>query len=458
MAKAKSRFFCSQCGQESLKWLGRCPGCGAWNSLVEEQVAKGGGEKSLSNRFGATLTGGPIHIDQAEVQSNIRLSTGIAELDRVLGGGLVVGSLTLLAGDPGIGKSTLLLQAARHMAAASGPVLYVSGEESVQQIKMRARRLGIEGVDLYLLAETDIAVVIETIRQRKPGWVIIDSIQTMYWDELGSAPGNVAQVRECAAQVMRLAKDLPVAVTLVGHVTKEGAIAGPRVLEHMVDAVLYLEGERHYPYRVLRGVKNRFGSTNELGIFEMIGQGMVEVPNPSAFFLAERTQGVAGSVVVPCMEGTRPVLVEVQALVAATSFGQPRRMATGLDYNRTVLLAAVLDKRIGLQLGQQDIYVNVAGGLKIAEPAADLAVVTAIASSWRNQPADPEAVVIGEVGLTGEVRAVGHLEKRMHEALKLGFTRCVCPKQNRKYLKEDTGIEVIAVETVEEALAALLGG
>ncbi|MBC9785222.1 DNA repair protein RadA [Heliobacterium chlorum] len=458
MAKAKTRFFCSECGQESLKWMGRCSGCGAWNSLVEERIAKSSGDGALSQRYGAAAKGAVVHVDKAEVTENIRLSTGISELDRVLGGGLVAGSLTLLAGDPGIGKSTLLLQAAQKIADSGGRVLYVSGEESVQQIKLRAARLGVQGVELYLLAETNIQMICDSIRECKPAWVIIDSIQTMYWDEIGSAPGNVAQVRECTGQLLRLAKDLPVAMTLVGHVTKDGAIAGPRLLEHMVDAVLYLEGERHYLYRVLRGVKNRFGSTNELGIFEMLGQGMVEVPNPSAFFLAERTQGVAGSVVVPCMEGTRPVLVEVQALVTPTTFGQPRRMATGMDYNRTVLLAAVLDKKVGLHLGQQDIYVNVAGGLKLAEPASDLAVVTAIASSWRNRPADPEVVVIGEVGLTGEVRAVTHLEKRINESVKLGFSRCVCPKQNRKYLREETGMEVIAVETVDEALAAVLGG
>ncbi|MCW2277848.1 DNA repair protein RadA [Heliophilum fasciatum] len=461
MAKEKTRFFCKECGQESLKWMGRCPGCDAWNSLVEEKVAKA----SPAPRYGIQGQGAPgrsapVHIDAAEAGESLRFSTGIQELDRVLGGGIVEGSLTLLAGDPGIGKSTLLLQVAEKIAAQGRTVLYISGEESIQQVKMRAHRLGVRDVPLYLLAETDIEAMSEAIVKTGPKWVVVDSIQTAYWATLGSAPGNVAQVRECAAHLLRIAKDLSIAITLVGHVTKEGSIAGPRVLEHMVDAVLYLEGERNYPYRVLRGVKNRFGSTNELGIFEMRGEGMAEVANPSAFFLAERTQGVAGSVVVPCLEGTRTVLVEIQALVTPTAFGQARRMATGLDYNRTVLLAAVLDKRVGLHLGQQDIYVNVAGGLKIMEPAADLGVVVAIASGWRNRSADPECVVFGEVGLTGEVRAVAHLEKRVKEAAKLGFKRCICPQQNRKYWKDaiDTvDMEVIGVNTVDEALVAALG-
>ncbi|QGG49217.1 DNA repair protein RadA [Heliorestis convoluta] len=457
MAKGKSRFFCNQCGQESLKWMGRCNGCGAWNSLVEEKVAKNESASSLTSRFGTQGISKPIHIDEAVDGDESRFSTGIQELDRVLGGGLVNGSLTLLSGDPGIGKSTILLQSAAQVANRS-KVLYVSGEESVQQIKMRAQRLQVKNVNLYLLAETNIETILEIIKNIEPQWVIIDSIQTLYWNEIGSAPGNVAQVRECSGQLLRLAKDLPVAITLVGHVTKEGAIAGPRVLEHMVDTVLYLEGERNYPYRILRSVKNRFGSTNELGVFEMLGQGMVEVSNPSAFFLAERSQGAPGSVVVPSMEGTRPLLVEVQALVTPTLFGPARRVATGLDYQRTVLLAAVLDKKIGLHLGQQDIYVNVAGGLKIVEPAVDLAIVAAIASSSRNQMTDPETVLIGEVGLTGEVRAVGHLEKRIREASKLGFRRCICPGQNRKYLKGDVEIEIIGVEKVEEALSVALGG
>ncbi|KAB2951443.1 DNA repair protein RadA [Heliorestis acidaminivorans] len=457
MAKGKIRFFCTHCGQESLKWLGRCPGCGEWNSLVEEQIAKKDSNSTLVSRFGPCDVSKPLHIDEVSGGDETRFSSGIAELDRVLGGGLVSGSLTLLSGDPGIGKSTLLLQSSAQVAR-QGKVLYISGEESVQQIKMRAERLDVKDVNLYLLAETNIETILEVIKSIAPQWVIIDSIQTLYWSELGSAPGNVAQVRECAGQLLRMAKDLPVAITLVGHVTKEGVIAGPRLLEHMVDTVLYLEGERNYPYRILRSVKNRFGSTNELGVFEMLGQGLIEVANPSAFFLAERSQGAPGSVVVPSMEGTRPVLVEVQALVTPTVFGQARRVTTGLDYQRTVLLAAVLDKKIGLHLGQQDIYVNVAGGLKVLEPAVDLAIVAAIASSSRNQTVDAETVFIGEVGLTGEVRAVGHLEKRIREASKLGFRRCICPSQNRKYLKGVLDIEIIGVERVEEALSVALGG
>lgn len=425
---------------------------------MEEPVAPAVAPGVGVRRRDRSETSAPVHIDQAGVTENLRLATGIAELDRVLGGGLVAGSLTLLAGDPGIGKSTLVLQAAHRLAGQGGRVLYVSGEESVQQIKLRASRLGVTGVDLYLLPETNIEHILAAIRDTAPVWVVVDSIQTVYWAELGSAPGNVAQVRECAARFLGLAKDRGVAITLVGHVTKDGAVAGPRLLEHMVDVVLYLEGERHYPYRVLRGVKNRFGSTNELGIFEMRGDGLVEVLNPSAFFLAERSRGVPGSVVVPCLEGTRPFLVEVQALVVPATFGQARRTVTGMDHHRAVVLAAVLDKKVGLHLGQKDIYVNIAGGLKITEPAADLGVVVAMASGWRNWPVHPETVVVGEVGLTGEVRAVGHMDKRLMEAVKLGFKRCICPQQNRKYLKQETGITVVGVETVMEALQAVVGG
>ena len=458
MAKAKIVFVCQSCGQESPKWLGRCPGCGEWNSFVEEKEAP-----AAAVQQGRPATGEmPRSLMDVEAGDAERIPTGLPEVDRVLGGGLVPGSLVLVGGDPGIGKSTLLLQLSQAIAAKQGTVLYVSGEESARQIRLRGDRLGASAKPLLVLAETDLEAIEAHILNARPVLAVIDSIQTVYHPDLASAPGSVGQVREGAARLLRLAKATGTAVVLVGHVTKESAIAGPRILEHLVDAVLYFEGERHQSYRVLRAVKNRFGSTNELGIFEMREQGLVEVPNPSQAFLAERPTGVAGSVVVSSLEGTRPILVEVQALVTPTVFGMPRRTATGIDYNRVLLLLAVLEKRCGLQLGSQDAYLKVAGGARVDEPALDLGIAVALASSFKEVPTDPSTVVLGEVGLAGEVRAVGQLERRLAEAARLGFTRCVAPKGSLAAWKRAGGksldIHVIGVATVEEGLEAALQG
>ncbi|MDA8212883.1 MAG: DNA repair protein RadA [Clostridia bacterium] len=458
MAKLKTKFFCQQCGHEEFKWVGRCPGCGAWNTMVEELVSREAAR-------GGSFTGGiwpdslakPQPITEIGLGEEIRLGTGSQELDRVLGGGIVPGSLVLVGGDPGIGKSTLLLQVANAVSRINGPVIYASGEESDRQIGMRAQRLGALGSQLFVLAETNLGMVEGHLSAIKPRVLIVDSIQTVFREEISSAPGSVGQVRECTAHLLRMAKSTGTAIFLVGHVTKEGAIAGPRVLEHMVDTVLYFEGERHNSFRVLRAVKNRFGSTNEIGIFEMTEGGLREVVNPSELFMAQRPKGEAGSVVTVSMEGTRPVLVEIQALVTPTTFGMPRRMTAGVDFNRVVLIAAVLEKRVGLHLGSQDIYVNVAGGVKLSEPAVDLGIAMALASSLRDRPLDPGLAVMGEIGLTGEIRAVSHLEKRVREAAKLGFTSCVVPAANARKL-QGKAMQIIGTDSVLQALDEAFGG
>ncbi|MCQ6563617.1 DNA repair protein RadA [Paenibacillus mendelii] len=455
MAKLKTKFACTDCGTESPKWLGKCPGCGAWNTMVEEKetvVKTQGLGSSLIQTKEKPLS--IIHIDSGQEP---RIETTLQELNRVLGGGVVPGSLILVGGDPGIGKSTLLLQTSHALAVKGLTVLYISGEESVKQTRLRADRLGALTDTLYVLCETNMEQINDAIESVQPDFLVIDSIQTVYEPSVASAPGSVSQVRECTAHFMRVAKVRGIATVLVGHVTKEGAIAGPRLLEHMVDCVLYFEGERHHSYRLLRAVKNRFGSTNEIGIFEMGESGLREVSNPSELFLSERPLGVSGSTVVASMEGTRPVLVELQALVATTNFPSPRRMSTGIDHNRLSLIIAVLEKRMGMFLQTQDAYLNVAGGVKLDEPAVDLAVAVCIASSFRDAPTRPFDVVFGEIGLTGEVRAVSRAEQRVKEAQKLGFKRIIMPEKSLKGWSPPSGIEIIGVETVSQALAAALG-
>ncbi|MGV3487046.1 MAG: DNA repair protein RadA [Tuberibacillus sp.] len=454
MPKVKTVFFCQECGYESPKWMGKCPGCGQWNTMVEETISSKG---VRDGRKGSKLPNKPIPISQIEKTSEKRILTKTQELNRVLGGGVVPGSLVLVGGDPGIGKSTLLLQMSNDLAETGHLVLYISGEESVKQTKMRAERLGIKSDQLYVMAETDIYEIESRLDDVQPDFLIVDSIQTVYSSDVTSAPGSVSQVRECTARLMRIAKTKGVATFIVGHVTKDGAIAGPRLLEHMVDTVLYFEGERHHTFRILRAVKNRFGSTNEMGVFEMKEEGLAEVTNPSEIFLQERTKGAAGSSVVASMEGTRPMLVEIQALVTPTSFGNPRRMATGIDQNRLSLLMAVLEKRVGLLIQNHDAYVNVAGGVRLDEPATDLAVAISAASSYRDQPTQPADVIIGEVGLTGEVRRVSRIEQRVFEAEKLGFERAIIPAQNIGGWKAPKGIQIIGVKTVSEAMEYALG-
>lgn len=450
--KQKTTFFCKECGFESPKWLGQCPGCKEWDSFVEEPVVKTAAGRSVT----VTEHREPSKLSEIVTNDEVRTLTGIGELDRVLGGGIVTGSLVLVGGDPGIGKSTLLLQMCKQLAEAGKDVLYVSGEESVKQIKMRADRLGTFQKELFLLSETDLDIVTEVIGRKKPEIVIIDSIQTMYREEIGSAPGSVSQVRETTSTLMRLAKSLPVSIFIVGHVTKEGVVAGPRVLEHMVDTVLYFEGDGGASYRFLRGVKNRFGSTDEIGVFEMRGNGLVEVPNPSEYMLAGKPKQAPGSIVVCSIEGTRPILIEVQALVCQTNFNMPRRTSTGADYNRVNLLMAVIEKRMGVRMGDCDAYINVAGGMRIHEPALDLGIILALLTSYRNQSLDDETICFGEVGLAGEVRAVNMAEQRVLEAAKLGFKRCILPKVNCRQLaltKEQTrGLELVGIESIHELL------
>lgn len=450
--KQKTTFFCKECGFESPKWLGQCPGCKEWDSFVEEPVVKTAVGRSVT----VTEHREPSKLSEIVTNDEVRTLTGIGELDRVLGGGIVTGSLVLVGGDPGIGKSTLLLQMCKQLAEAGKDVLYVSGEESVKQIKMRADRLGTFQKELFLLSETDLDIVTEVIGRKKPEIVIIDSIQTMYREEIGSAPGSVSQVRETTSTLMRLAKSLPVSIFIVGHVTKEGVVAGPRVLEHMVDTVLYFEGDGGASYRFLRGVKNRFGSTDEIGVFEMRGNGLVEVQNPSEYMLAGKPKQAPGSIVVCSIEGTRPILIEVQALVCQTNFNMPRRTSTGTDYNRVNLLMAVIEKRMGVRMGDCDAYINVAGGMRIHEPALDLGIILALLTSYRNQSLDDETICFGEVGLAGEVRAVNMAEQRVLEAAKLGFKRCILPKVNCRQLaltKEQTrGLELVGIESIHELL------
>lgn len=457
MAKGKTTiFYCQQCGYESSKWMGQCPGCKEWNSFVEETVNKadlknvGGVLKKNTERAEACI------LSEVAIKEEDKILTGIAELDRVLGGGIVQGSLTLVGGDPGIGKSTLLLQVCRNLSAAGHKVLYISGEESQVQIKMRADRIGTFNDRMLLLCETSLDTIQEVIRQQKPEMVVIDSIQTMYSDSVAAAPGSVSQVRESTGIFLQLAKGLGVSIFIVGHVTKEGTVAGPRVLEHMVDTVLYFEGDRHASYRILRGVKNRFGSTNEIGVFEMREQGLVEVANPSEFMLDGRPGQASGSIVSCSMEGTRPLLIEIQALVCHSNFGIPRRQTTGTDFNRVNLLMAVLEKRSGVQLSGCDAYVNITGGMKIMEPAIDLGIVLAILSSFRNTALDTKLVAFGEVGLGGEVRAVSMAKQRVAEAEKLGFTTCVVPKVCAKDCSQNTKIKVIGVSNIQEAIDILL--
>ena len=450
VAKRKTKHVCQECGYESARWMGKCPSCNSWNTLVEEYVAPNKANQLTAG--GLQSTSKPEKITAIASEKSPRITTSIKEFNRVLGGGVVPGSLVLIGGDPGIGKSTLLLQISASLAEKQLSVLYVSGEESTQQTKLRADRLGITADLLYVLAETNVFDIVQHIKESKPSLVVIDSIQTMFREEVTSAPGSVTQVRESTSEFMKIAKTYGIPIFLVGHVTKEGAIAGPRMLEHMVDAVLYFEGERHHTYRILRGVKNRFGSTNEMGIFEMKEEGLREVLNPSEIFLEERSQGASGSTVVASMEGTRPVLVEIQALISPSSFGNPRRMATGVDSNRVPLLMAVLEKRVGLMLQNQDAYIKVAGGVKLDEPAIDLAIAVSIASSFRDQPTRAEDIFIGEVGLTGEIRRVSRIEQRVQEAAKLGFKRVICSKNNLEGWTPPKSIDVVGVNTVQEAL------
>ena len=454
MAKARNTaFFCKECGYESAKWLGQCPVCKEWNTFVEEPVAQA--KKAPSGQIaavGAGKTAVPVHISEISLDEQDRTPTGFGELDRVLGSGIVKGSLVLVGGDPGIGKSTLLLQVCRNLAGAGKRVLYISGEESLKQIKMRASRIGTISGELLFLCETNLDTIEEAIRETKPEIVIIDSIQTMFREDVASAPGSVSQVRESTSVLMQIAKGLGISVFIVGHVTKEGVVAGPRVLEHMVDTVLYFEGERNASYRILRGVKNRFGSTNEIGIFEMQSGGLVEVLNPSQVFLEERLDGATGSSIVVTMEGTRPILAEVQALVTPTMFGNAKRTTTGLDFNRASLIMAVLEKRAGLLLQNQDAYLKSAGGVKLDEPAIDLAVAVAIASSYKDKPTNPQECFVGELGLTGEVRRVNRIEQRINEAAKLGFTKIYVPKNSLTGISTPSGIEVVGVSTLSEVL------
>ena len=448
MAKGKkSIFFCQNCGHEETKWLGQCPMCKEWNTFVEENISV-----SKSSTVKLAKEAEVVALKNIETDSEERIHTQIQELDRVLGGGIVPGSLVLVGGDPGIGKSTLLLQVCQKLCESKKQVLYISGEESLKQIKLRANRMGEFKEDLYLLCETNLEVIRNIIETRKPDVVVIDSIQTMYSEEVSSAPGSVSQVRESTNVFMQLAKGLGISIFIVGHVTKEGTVAGPRVLEHMVDTVLYFEGDRHASYRILRGVKNRFGSTNEIGVFEMRQNGLVEVENPSEFMLNGKPEHASGSVVACSIEGTRPILIEIQALVCNSNFGMPRRTAAGTDYNRVNLLMAVLEKRLGLHLSNYDAYVNIAGGVKMNEPAIDLGIVMAIISSYKNHPIDEKTIVFGEVGLSGEVRAVSMPEQRVAEAKKLGFETCIMPEVSKDMVKGIDGIKIVGVKNIGDAM------
>lgn len=460
MAKgSRTIYACQTCGHQARKWIGKCPDCGAWNSFVEERerpAAKDGGGRGISVRSGLRLRETkPIPFSSIEAQDDVREVTGIEEFDRVLGGGIVPGSLVLIGGEPGIGKSTLLSQVADKLNTVYGSVLYVSGEESERQIKLRGERLGINPAGLYLLSETSLERICDEIEKLQPQAIIIDSVQTIFSEKLESAPGSVSQVREVAGQFLLLAKNLTVPVFLIGHVTKEGMIAGPKALEHIVDTVLYFEGERHHNHRILRAAKNRFGAANELGIFEMTGSGLAGVANPSEIFLNERPIGASGSAVVAAMEGTRPLLVEIQALVSSSKFGTGRRTTQGVEINRVALLVAMLEKRVGFHLSGDDIFVNLVGGISLDEPAVDLGIVAAVSSSFRNIPIDAHTIVFGEVGLAGEVRATNHAAVRLREIARMGFKRVVLPQNNLSGLPEDDRLEVIGVRSVIDALEAL---
>lgn len=448
MAKAKTIFVCNECGYESPKWLGKCPACGSWNTFFEQKIVE---SKSTANGKTVKERATAQVLDEVVGKNDTRTDTGIAELNRVLGGGLISGSLVLLGGEPGIGKSTLILQLCDKITG-TGKVLYVSGEESAEQVKIRADRLGIKNNNIMFLGETDIDVIEETILAMNPKLVIVDSIQTMYSEEITSAAGTVSQVREITARIMRICKGHKITTIIIGHVTKDGNIAGPRVLEHMVDTVLYLEGERYFSYRILRSVKNRFGSTNEIGMFEMQNEGMIEIKNPSQVLISEREDNPPGSVVVASMEGTRPLLIELQALTTPSVYGLPRRAANGIDYNRLTMLIAVLEKKASIPLGAQDVYLNVVSGIRLVEPSVDLGTILAIASSFRNIAIPQDVVAIGEVGLTGEVRTVNMIDKRIKEVEKMGFKTCIIPESNKKLLKEKYKIDIIGVRTISEAL------
>lgn len=451
MTKNKTVFVCSECGYESPKWMGKCPACNQWNTFYEEKKINSSGNNNSSKRKEISK---PVELNKIESKIENKISTGFSELDRVLGGGLVNGSLILLGGEPGIGKSTLILQLCNKIKT-DGKILYISGEESGEQIKLRADRLGVKNENLLFLSETNIENIEEIVLSMKPKLVIIDSIQTMYSEEITSAPGSVSQVREITARIMRTCKENGVTTILIGHVTKDGNIAGPRVLEHMVDTVLYIEGERYFSYRMLRGVKNRFGSTNEIGMFEMQNEGLVEITDPSKVLISDNDDNPSGSVIVATIEGTRPLLVEFQALTTSTVYGLPRRTANGIDYNRLAVLLAVLEKKVGINLGNQDVYINVVSGLKVNEPAIDLGIIASTISSYKNIPIDKRIVVMGEVGLTGEVRSINLIEKRIKEAEKLGFRKCIIPESNKKLLKDEYELDIIGVKTVSDAIKSL---
>lgn len=457
MAKIKTKYVCQECGYENSKWLGKCPECSKWNTFIEEIEDK----RSKSNKEVFVIdksSSRPLNINSIETIKEQRFSTCINELDRVLGGGVVKGSLVLVGGDPGIGKSTLLIQVASNVANSGKKVLYISGEESASQIKMRAQRLGIQSDNLYIFAENNLSIIEAHLESVNPDLIIVDSIQTVFSPEITSAPGTVSQIKEGTSRFMKISKKMGISTFVVGHVTKEGSLAGPKVLEHMVDTVLYFEGERFNTYRLIRAVKNRFGSTNELGVFEMRELGLIELENPSKILIAEKPKDVAGSVIISTVEGTRPMLLELQALVSPTSFGIPKRTATGVDYNRVSLLMAVLEKRVGMQIQNQDVYINVVGGLKVNEPSIDLGIVMSIASSFRNIPIDGTVAITGEVGLTGEIRAVSFIEKRIAECKKLGFTKIVIPKSNYEAVKDIKNIEICPVDSVRQAINIVLGG
>ncbi len=451
MKKIKTTFFCQNCGYQSPKWLGKCPSCGEWHRFVEEEMRDSGSGISAELQFNEP----PTPIDAIEADEKERLKVGIDEVDRVLGGGIVGGSAILVGGDPGIGKSTLLLQALQNLAERGYKVLYITGEESARQIKLRGKRIGASSKDLLVLVEIDLENILKYIKEITPQVVVVDSIQTVYSSALSSAPGSVGQVRESSARLIFLSKKTGIPVFLIGHVTKEGAIAGPKVLEHMVDTVLYFEGDSGHAYRIIRGIKNRYGPTNEIGVFEMRDNGLNEVANPSEFFLAERPEGVAGSVVVPSIEGTRPILVEIQSLVSPTNLGMPRRTSIGVDHNRVSLLVAVLDKICGLHLGSHDIFINVAGGVKVDEPAVDLGIVSSIASSFLDRPIDAGTVVFGEVGLTGEVRGISRMESRIKEAARMGFGRCILPKTLSRNVSSETGMKLVKIGNLKDLLKHL---
>jgi DNA repair protein RadA/Sms len=448
--KDKFIFRCQSCGAQAPKWMGKCPDCGAWDTLVEERISSGVLKKKKSSFLAK-----PVLIDSVEVHETDRIKTGIAEFDRVLGGGIVDGSLILIGGDPGIGKSTLMLQVLSHLSKAGKKCLYVSGEESVRQLSMRGKRLDSKGSSLFVVSETDLDSILAMVKLSPYDALVIDSIQTIFHPDVSSTPGSVTQIREAAMQFMKLAKTTGLPVFLVGHVTKVGAIAGPRIMEHMVDTVLYFEGDKSHVFRILRAVKNRFGSTNEIGVFEMNERGLTQVPNPSAVFLAERSAVAPGSVVTSCMEGTRPILIEIQGLVSSSSFGTPRRTILGLDNHRVALIVAVMEKRLGMNLSGLDIFMNVTGGVKIVEPAADLAIAAALASSFLDKPIDKKTTLIGEIGLTGEIRGVGHIQARIKEAAKMGFTHCLVPSSTIKQLSKIKEVTIESVSFLKSAMEVL---